>query len=33
MSLSLSIIFNFGYLEDGQQQQHVKKTFFLLLLT
>lgn len=30
MSLSLSIIFNFEYLGDGQQQQHFKKTFFLL---
>lgn len=29
MSLSLSIIFNFEYLGDGQQQQqHFKKTFF-----
>lgn len=28
MSLSLSIIFNFEYLGDGQQQKHFKKTFF-----
>lgn len=33
MSLSLSIIFNFEYLGDGQQQQHFKKTFFFLLFS